>query len=159
MNERMIDRILQDLLKNINTLFRLKDVNPFEMQFDHYESERDFVNLYFKCKGCFEDNEFIFTAKLGFFGGYAIFFNLKEPTYSEQALHSVQPEDTEEIRVTKRILALVWNLYKHIKHENDYRTSTEMQRIFSSKNKIRTYSGDYNSGTDPLGDILIGIVE
>lgn len=171
MNEQMIDRIIENIDKPINALCTLKCIDPFVFHYEKKIASDNEFSLIFKC-GYYKSPgnitvggttktlnwKYYYTAKLSFIRQYEIFYGLATKTYSEKEINPTADTEDEEVRVIKRILALVWNLYRHIYEESKKDPNTEFEETIAAPQKTRIYYGEFNSLDDPLGSITVGPV-
>ena len=155
MDQSVIVKLINELPPKINRLLELKEIDDFSFSLQGISggtSGSDFAILfrygYYDAQGY--DAEFY--VKLHFSGMYKIFYDLKDLTYSERHLGIVENED-EESRITKRIIALVWALYKYMYNEMEKPNSTIIDSIIEAENKTGVFIGDWQSAETPLGSV------
>jgi len=159
MDQYVIAKLINELPPKIDRLLDLKEIDEFSFSLQGVSggtSGTDFTIL-FRCgyyvpNGTAGSDEAEFYVKLHFSGMYKIFYDLNELTYSEQHLGIVENED-EETRVTKRIIALVWALYKYVYNEMEKPDSPLIDSIIEANGKTGVFIGDWRSAETPLGSV------
>ena len=151
-------KIINSLPDTIDRLLEIKDVDEFTFSLVKVNGgpRNDFTIKfrfgYYVPNGTARSDEEEAYIILRFSGVYAIFYELNNLTFSEQHL-GITEDDDEESRVNKRIIALVWKLYKYLDNEFEKPDSRIVNEVTNAPRKTGYFTGDFRSAESPLGSI------